>query len=124
MENAAHFVRDPKICAGETVFRGTRVLLGAVRADLAASASVGRLQIRGCHYPPAPASRGHRLRRPAVVLSQDEQARVVGRARAGIGQYDKIRRSISTASLADGWSPDVMTASGLYAIAAPAAAKP
>jgi uncharacterized protein (DUF433 family) len=32
-------VRDPKICAGETVFRGTRVLLRAVLADLADGAS-------------------------------------------------------------------------------------
>lgn len=40
MDHAAHFVRDPKICAGETVFRGTRVLLRAVLADLADGASI------------------------------------------------------------------------------------
>lgn len=39
MDYAAHFVRDPGICAGETVFRGTRVLLRAVLADLADGAS-------------------------------------------------------------------------------------
>ncbi len=36
MDYEAQFVRDPKICGGETVFRGTRVLLRAVLADLAA----------------------------------------------------------------------------------------
>jgi uncharacterized protein (DUF433 family) len=40
MDHAAHFVRDPNICAGETVFRGTRVLLRAVLADLADGASI------------------------------------------------------------------------------------
>jgi len=40
MDHAAHFVRDPGVCAGETVFRGTRVLLRAVLADLAEGASV------------------------------------------------------------------------------------
>ena len=40
MDHAAHFVRDPKTCAGETVFRGTRVLLRAVLADLADGASI------------------------------------------------------------------------------------
>jgi uncharacterized protein (DUF433 family) len=40
MDHAAHFVRDPAICAGETVFRGTRVLLRAVLADLADGASI------------------------------------------------------------------------------------
>jgi uncharacterized protein (DUF433 family) len=39
MDYAAHFVRDPKTCGGETVFRGTRVLLRAVLADLADGAS-------------------------------------------------------------------------------------
>jgi uncharacterized protein (DUF433 family) len=40
MDHAAHFVRDPGICAGETVFRGTRVLLRAILADLADGASI------------------------------------------------------------------------------------
>jgi uncharacterized protein (DUF433 family) len=40
MDYAAYFVRDPKICGGETVFRGTRVLLRAVLADLADGVSV------------------------------------------------------------------------------------
>jgi uncharacterized protein (DUF433 family) len=40
MDHAAHFVRDPGICAGETVFRGTLVLLRAVLADLADGASI------------------------------------------------------------------------------------
>lgn len=43
MDYAAHFVRDPAICGGETVFRGTRVLLRAVLADLADGASVSEI---------------------------------------------------------------------------------
>ena len=39
MDYASHFVRNPKICEGETVFRGTRVLLRAVLADLGDGAS-------------------------------------------------------------------------------------
>jgi uncharacterized protein (DUF433 family) len=35
MDYEAHFVRDSGTCGGETVFRGTRVLLRAVLADLA-----------------------------------------------------------------------------------------
>lgn len=31
----AHIVRDPKLCAGEPVFRGTRVTLRTVLASLA-----------------------------------------------------------------------------------------
>lgn len=31
-----HFVRDPKICGGETVIKGTRVLLRTILASLAA----------------------------------------------------------------------------------------
>jgi uncharacterized protein (DUF433 family) len=40
MGYAAHLVRDPATCGGETVFRGTRVLLRAVLADLADGASI------------------------------------------------------------------------------------
>jgi len=40
MDYAAHFVRDPAVCGGETVFRGTRILLRVVLADLADGASV------------------------------------------------------------------------------------
>ena len=40
MDFAAHFERDPKICAGETVFRGTRVLLRVILADLADGATI------------------------------------------------------------------------------------
>jgi uncharacterized protein (DUF433 family) len=40
MDYAAHLVRDPATCGGETVFRGTRVLLRAVLADLADGASI------------------------------------------------------------------------------------
>jgi uncharacterized protein (DUF433 family) len=40
MDYAAHFVRNPATCGGETVFRGTRVLLRAVLADLADGASI------------------------------------------------------------------------------------
>jgi uncharacterized protein (DUF433 family) len=40
MDHGAHFVRDPAICGGETVFRGTRILLRVVLADLADGASV------------------------------------------------------------------------------------
>jgi uncharacterized protein (DUF433 family) len=43
MNYEAHFVRDPKICGGETVFRGTRVLLRAVLADLAAGNAVAEV---------------------------------------------------------------------------------
>lgn len=43
MDYAGHFVRDPGICGGETVFRGTRVLLRAVLADLAGGASIQRI---------------------------------------------------------------------------------
>ncbi len=39
MDYAASFTRDPAICGGETVFRGTRVLLRAVLADLADGAT-------------------------------------------------------------------------------------
>jgi uncharacterized protein (DUF433 family) len=39
MDYGAHFVRDPKTCGGETIFRGTRVLLRAVLADLADGAT-------------------------------------------------------------------------------------
>ena len=39
MDYGIHFLRDPRICGGETVFRGTRVLLRTVLADLADGAS-------------------------------------------------------------------------------------
>lgn len=39
MDYAASFTRDPATCGGETVFRGTRVLLRAVLADLADGAT-------------------------------------------------------------------------------------
>ena len=35
MDPQALFIRDPKICGGQTVFRGTRVLLRSVLASLA-----------------------------------------------------------------------------------------
>ena len=40
MDYSTHLVRDPAICGGETVFRGTRVLLRAVLADLADGATI------------------------------------------------------------------------------------
>jgi uncharacterized protein (DUF433 family) len=40
MDYVAHLVRDPATCGGETVFRGTRVLLRAVLADLADGAAI------------------------------------------------------------------------------------
>lgn len=40
MDFAAHFERDPKVCVGETVFRGTRVLLRVILADLADGATI------------------------------------------------------------------------------------
>jgi uncharacterized protein (DUF433 family) len=40
MDGAAPVVRDPGTCGGETVFRGTRVLLRAVLADLPDGASI------------------------------------------------------------------------------------
>jgi uncharacterized protein (DUF433 family) len=39
MDYGIHFLRDTRICGGETVFRGTRVLLRTVLADLADGAS-------------------------------------------------------------------------------------
>ena len=36
MDYMKHFVRDPKICGGETVIKGTRVLLRTILASLAA----------------------------------------------------------------------------------------
>jgi len=38
MDYRRHFVRDPKICGGETVFKGTRVTLRTVLASLAEGA--------------------------------------------------------------------------------------
>ena len=40
MNYVDHLVRDPATCGGETVFRGTRVLLRAVLADLADGAAI------------------------------------------------------------------------------------
>jgi len=40
MDYLVHLIRDPATCGGETVFRGTRVLLRAVLADLADGASI------------------------------------------------------------------------------------
>ncbi len=39
MDYGRHFARDREICGGETVFRGTRVLLRTVLADLADGAA-------------------------------------------------------------------------------------
>lgn len=38
-----HFERNPGICGGETVIRGTRVLLRTILADLAAGVSVAQI---------------------------------------------------------------------------------
>jgi uncharacterized protein (DUF433 family) len=43
MNYETQFVRDPRICGGETVFRGTRVLLRVILADLAAGNSVAEI---------------------------------------------------------------------------------
>ncbi len=43
MDYALQFVRDPEICGGETTFRGTRVLLRAVLADLADGATIDQI---------------------------------------------------------------------------------
>ena len=40
MDYEAQFVRDSRICGGETLFRGTRVLLRTVLADLADGNSI------------------------------------------------------------------------------------
>jgi uncharacterized protein (DUF433 family) len=40
MNHAERIVRDPRICGGEPVFRGTRVTLRTVLASLAAGDSV------------------------------------------------------------------------------------
>lgn len=45
MDYAAHFVRDVKICGGETTFRGTRVLLRTVLADLADGATIQQILV-------------------------------------------------------------------------------
>lgn len=39
----AHIIRDPNICAGEPVFRGTRVTLRTVLASLAEGARVDEI---------------------------------------------------------------------------------
>lgn len=40
MDYQKHIVRDPKVCAGEPVIRGTRVTLRTVLASLAEGATV------------------------------------------------------------------------------------
>ncbi len=40
MEYEEHFVRDPRICGGETVVKGTRVTLRTILASLAEGATV------------------------------------------------------------------------------------
>lgn len=40
MDYQRHFARDPRICAGETTIKGTRVLLRTVLASLEEGASV------------------------------------------------------------------------------------
>ena len=35
-----HFIRDPKICGGETVIKGTRVTLRTILASLAEGATI------------------------------------------------------------------------------------
>lgn len=40
MQYENHFIRDPHICGGETVVKGTRVTLRTVLASLAEGASV------------------------------------------------------------------------------------
>jgi uncharacterized protein (DUF433 family) len=43
MDYSAHFVRDPGICAGETIIKGTRVPLRTVLASLAEGASIDEI---------------------------------------------------------------------------------
>lgn len=43
MDYLAQLTRDPSICGGETVFRGTRVYLRTVLADLADGASAEQI---------------------------------------------------------------------------------
>jgi uncharacterized protein (DUF433 family) len=43
MDYAVHFLRDPGVCDGETVLRGTRVLLRTVLADLADGATIEQI---------------------------------------------------------------------------------
>ena len=43
MSYRKRFTRDPKLCGGETVFRGTRVSLRTVLASLAEGASVDEI---------------------------------------------------------------------------------
>lgn len=43
MNDEERFIRDPQICGGEPVFRGTRVTLRTVLASLAAGDSVSEI---------------------------------------------------------------------------------
>lgn len=43
MDYLAELTRDPRTCGGETVFRGTRVLLRTVLADLADGVPVDQI---------------------------------------------------------------------------------
>jgi uncharacterized protein (DUF433 family) len=46
MKHEDKIVRDPQICGGESVFRGTRVTLRTVLASLAAGDSVEEIRRR------------------------------------------------------------------------------
>jgi uncharacterized protein (DUF433 family) len=43
MDYRSHFVRDPQICGGETVIRGTRVTVRTILASLAEGAGVDEI---------------------------------------------------------------------------------
>ena len=43
MDYGAHFVRDPGICGGETIIKGTRVPLRTVLASLAEGGSIAEV---------------------------------------------------------------------------------
>jgi uncharacterized protein (DUF433 family) len=43
MDYQRHFARDPRICAGEPVIRGTRVTLRVILASLAEGAAIGEI---------------------------------------------------------------------------------
>lgn len=41
MDYHQHFIKDPKICGGETVIKGTRIPLKTILASLAEGATIG-----------------------------------------------------------------------------------
>lgn len=57
MNYAAYFVRDPKLCGGETVVKGTRVNVKTVLASLAEGARVEEIIAASRRSPKKPSVR-------------------------------------------------------------------